>query len=139
MILLTSRKRCRQAKSYTSIFSERWSITQNGDQNRIYPSFRLQYFTLFKGFKKSLAVKNAQTVKPLPKAVCDRIGNSGQNRNRNQIAMIWPKPEPECHPKKVDGFDRIGRILPDFLKSNFSLTYKCYKSLNLAKFCAQDL
>ena len=44
--------------------------------------------------------------------VCDRIGNSGRNRNR--IAMIWPEPEPEpepdCHPKKVAGFDRIGRI-----------------------------
>ena len=42
--------------------------------------------------------------------VCDRIGNSGRNR----IAMIWPEPEPEpepdCHPKKVAGFDRIGRI-----------------------------
>ena len=46
--------------------------------------------------------------------VCDRIGNSGRNRNRNRIAMIWPEPEPEpepdCHPKKVAGFDRIGRI-----------------------------
>ena len=31
-----SRKRCRQAKS--SFFSGRWSKTQNGDQNRIYPS-----------------------------------------------------------------------------------------------------
>ena len=41
-------------------------------------------------------------------AVCDRIGNSGRNRNR--IAMIWPEPEPDCHPKKVAGFDRIGRI-----------------------------
>ena len=43
-------------------------------------------------------------------SVCDRIGNSGRNRNR--IAMIWPEPEPEpdCHPKKVAGFDRIGRI-----------------------------
>ena len=55
-------------------------------------------------------------------AVCDRIGNSGRNRNRNRIAMIWPEPEPEpepdCHPKKVAGFDRIGRILPDFPKSN---------------------
>ena len=54
--------------------------------------------------------------------MCDRIGNSGRNRNRNRIAMIWPEPEPEpepdCHPKKVAGFDRIGRILPDFPKSN---------------------
>ena len=53
---------------------------------------------------------------PYSKAVCDRIGNSGRNRNR--IAMIWPEPEPDCHPKKVAGFDRIGRILPDFPKSN---------------------
>ena len=42
--------------------------------------------------------------------VCDRIGNSGRNRNRNRIAMIWPELEPDCHPKKVAGFDRIGRI-----------------------------
>ena len=52
MILLTGRKRCHQAKS--SIFSERWSKTQNGDQNRIYPSLtiRLQNVSLLKGFKK---------------------------------------------------------------------------------------
>ena len=28
----------------------------------------------------------------------------------DRIAMIWPEPEPDCHPKKVAGFDRIGRI-----------------------------
>ena len=54
MILSTSRKRCRQAKSY--IFSGRWSKTQNGDQNRSYPSLKLQYFTLFKGFKKNYII-----------------------------------------------------------------------------------
>ena len=40
MILLTSRKRCRQAKR--SIFSGRWSKTQNSNQDRIYPSLTLQ-------------------------------------------------------------------------------------------------
>ena len=48
LILSTCRKRCRQAKS--SIFSGRWSKTQNSDQNRIYPSPWLQYSTLCKGF-----------------------------------------------------------------------------------------
>ena len=61
--------------------------------------------------------------------VCDRIGNSGRNRNR--IAMIWPELEPDCHPKKVVGFDRIGRIKPDLTRfqcwilksSNFGLCF----------------
>ena len=37
----------------SSIFSGRWSKTQNGDQNQIYPYLRLQYFTLFKGVLKN--------------------------------------------------------------------------------------
>ena len=43
------------SRKKSSIVSERWSKTQNGDQQRIYPSPWLQYFTLFfylKGFKK---------------------------------------------------------------------------------------
>ena len=44
MILLKSRKKCRQAKSL--IFSGRWSKTQNGDQNQINPSLRLQNCSL---------------------------------------------------------------------------------------------
>ena len=46
MILLRRRKRCSQVKS--SICSGRWSKTQNGDQNRIYPSLRLQNVSLLK-------------------------------------------------------------------------------------------
>ena len=38
-------------------------------------------------------------------AVCDREGNSGRNRNRNRIAIIWP--EPDQHPTKLAGFGRI--------------------------------
>ena len=34
--------------------------------------------------------------------VCDRKGNSGWNRNR--IAIIWPKPEPDQNPTKLAGF-----------------------------------
>ena len=64
-------------------------------------------------FNKSSALIAHQSW-PCCNPVCDRIGNSGRNRNRNRIAMIWPEPEPEpepdCHPKKVAGFDRIGRI-----------------------------
>ena len=45
IILSTSRKRCHQAKS--AIFSGRRSKTQNGDQNRIYPSLTLQTAKLF--------------------------------------------------------------------------------------------
>ena len=28
-------------------------------------------------------------------------------RNRNQVAMILPEPEPDRHPKKVAGFDQL--------------------------------
>ena len=49
LILLRSRKRCHQEKS--CIFSGSWLKTQNGYQNRIYPSLRLQHFSLLKGFK----------------------------------------------------------------------------------------
>ena len=55
MIVSTGRKRCRQAKS--SIFSGSRSKTQNGYQNRIYPSRTLQspdckIFPFKKVFKK---------------------------------------------------------------------------------------
>ena len=30
--------------------------------------------------------------------------------------MSGVRPEPDCHPKKVAGFDRIGRILPDLIQ-----------------------
>ena len=54
MILSTSRKRCRQAKS--SIFSGRWLKTQNGDQNRIYPS----HFQTAKLFHFKRVLKNVR-------------------------------------------------------------------------------
>ena len=56
IILLTSRKRCRQAKS--SIFLGRWSKTQNGDQNRIYPSLTLQTAKCFPS-KRVLKTKSS--------------------------------------------------------------------------------
>ena len=53
MILSTSQKRCRQAKSF--IFSGRWSKKQNGDQIEFTPLSlsRLQNVPFKKGFKKA--------------------------------------------------------------------------------------
>ena len=53
MILSTSRIRCHQAKNYIS--SGSWSKTQNGGQNRIYPSLTLltaKFFPLKRVLKK---------------------------------------------------------------------------------------
>ena len=41
--------------------------------------------------------------------VCDWKENSGQNRNRNWIAIIRPKMDE--HPTKLAGFCRIDQIL----------------------------
>ena len=54
---LNEPKKCCQAKS--SNFSGRWSKTQNGDQNRIYPSLtlRMQNFSLLKRVLKNIVYR----------------------------------------------------------------------------------
>ena len=94
-----------------------WSF-KGGDPRQIFWSSRFEFWApqvpliVRETFGEILGPRRPTVSEPRP--VCDRIGNSGRNRNRNRIAMIWPEPEPEpepdCHPKKVAGFDRIGRI-----------------------------
>ena len=43
-------------------------------------------------------------------SVCDRIENS----DRTGLGSFWPEPDWITSQKKFTGFDRIGRILPDF-------------------------
>ena len=71
MILLKSRKKCRQAKSL--IFSGRWSKTQNGDQNQINPSLRLQNCSLL-NLKRGLKNSNLKVSDQLHVVFVGRTG-----------------------------------------------------------------